>query len=153
MPLTNRDDVRNSLMDSVFARGDLSKPMPKYQFPDRESFPADVFQVIQDELMLDGNSRQNLATFCQTWLEPQVHRLMDHCDRQEHDRQGRVSADGGDRFCPACACSPICGMRPIARRRSVLFDDRVERGGDAGGLALLRRWREKARARGAEKFP
>ena len=77
MPLTNRDDVRDSLMDSVFARGDLSKPMPKYQFPDRESLPADVFQVIQDELLLDGNARQNLATFCQTWEEPEVHKIMD----------------------------------------------------------------------------
>src|SRR5271167_873382 len=64
-------------MDSVFARGDLSKAMPKYQFPDRESYPADVFQVIQDELLLDGNARQNLATFCQTWEEPEVHKIMD----------------------------------------------------------------------------
>ena len=77
MPLTNRDDVRDSLMDSVFARGDLSKAMPKYQFPDRESFPADVFEVIQDELLLDGNARQNLATFCQTWAEPEIHNIMD----------------------------------------------------------------------------
>ena len=77
MPLTNRNDVRDSLMDSVFARGDLSKAMPKYQFPDRESFPADVFQVIQDELLLDGNARQNLATFCQTWEEPEIHKIMD----------------------------------------------------------------------------
>ena len=77
MPLTNRDDVRDSLMDSVFARGDLSKAMPKYRFPDRESFPADVFQVIQDELLLDGNARQNLATFCQTWEEPEIHKIMD----------------------------------------------------------------------------
>ena len=29
--------------------------------------------------MLDGNARQNLATFCQTWAEPQVHQLMDEC--------------------------------------------------------------------------
>ena len=41
MPLTCRDDVRDSLMDSVFARGDLSKAMPKYQFPDHESLPND----------------------------------------------------------------------------------------------------------------
>ncbi len=27
--------------------------------------------------MLDGNARQNLATFCQTWEEPEVHSLMD----------------------------------------------------------------------------
>jgi Pyridoxal-dependent decarboxylase conserved domain len=77
VPLTTRNDVRDSLMDSVFARGDLSKAMPKYQFPDRESFPVDVFQVIQDELLLDGNARQNLATFCQTWEEPEIHKIMD----------------------------------------------------------------------------
>jgi hypothetical protein len=28
-------------MDSVFARGDLSKATPKYQFPDHESLPND----------------------------------------------------------------------------------------------------------------
>jgi len=77
MPLTNRDDIRDSLLDSVFARGDLGKPMPKYQFPERESSPEDVFQVVQDELFLDGNARQNLATFCQTWEEPEVHKIMD----------------------------------------------------------------------------
>ena len=32
---------------------------------------------MSDELYLDGNARQNLATFCQTWEEPEVHRLMD----------------------------------------------------------------------------
>ncbi len=37
----------------------------------------DAFQAISDELLLDGNARQNLATFCQTWEEDQVHRLMD----------------------------------------------------------------------------
>ena len=65
LALTNRDDIRNSLMDSLFARGDLAKALPKYLFPDGESYPEDVFQVIQDELLLDGNARQNLATFCQ----------------------------------------------------------------------------------------
>src|SRR5690606_392900 len=37
----------------------------------------DAMQVVVDELMLDGNSRQNLATFCQTWIEPEVHQIMD----------------------------------------------------------------------------
>ena len=31
----------------------------------------------RDELFLDGNARQNLSTFCQTWLDPEVHELMD----------------------------------------------------------------------------
>ena len=65
--------------------------------PTRSRRPSDAFQVVADELMLDGNSRQNLATFCQTWEEPEVHRLMDLAHRQEHDRQGRVPADRRDR--------------------------------------------------------
>ena len=76
MALTYRD-VRGSLLDAVFARGDLSKPMPKYKFPKTESLAADAFQVVQDELFLDGNARQNLATFRQTWEEAEVHKIMD----------------------------------------------------------------------------
>ena len=37
---------------------------------------ATAFTVVADELMLDGNARQNLATFCQTWVEPEVMGLM-----------------------------------------------------------------------------
>ncbi len=35
-----------------------------------------AFQVVHDELMLDGNARLNLATFVSTWMEPQAARLM-----------------------------------------------------------------------------
>lgn len=39
--------------------------------------PADVaYQLIHDELALDGSSRLNLATFVTTWMEPQAGRLM-----------------------------------------------------------------------------
>jgi glutamate decarboxylase len=39
--------------------------------------PADTaYQLVHDELMLDGNARLNLATFVTTWMEPQADRLM-----------------------------------------------------------------------------
>ena len=50
--------------------------------------------------------------------------------RQEHDRQGRVSADRGDRV----ALRPHHGRSLALAQRRVddrLFDDRLERGGDA----------------------
>ena len=77
MPLHARDAVRSALDESVYASGDLTKAAPKYRFPDVEWRSDDAFAVVADELMLDGNSRQNLATFCQTWEEPEVHQLMD----------------------------------------------------------------------------
>src|SRR5262245_11573853 len=76
MPLHARESVRSSLGESVHVSERLAKA-PKYRFPTEEWEAEDAFKLISDELMLDGNSRQNLATFCQTWEEPQVHALMD----------------------------------------------------------------------------
>ena len=75
--LHEKDAVRERLDDDVFASTDLATALPKYKMPVTEQDPRHAFQVVSDELLLDGNSRQNLATFCQTWLEPEVHRLMD----------------------------------------------------------------------------
>ncbi|MFN2123756.1 MAG: glutamate decarboxylase [Candidatus Promineifilaceae bacterium] len=74
--LHEKDTVRNDLADDVFASVDLSVSMPKYRIPEKEHDPRHAYRVVKDELMLDGNSRQNLATFCQTWLEPEVHDIM-----------------------------------------------------------------------------
>ena len=76
MPLHERDTVRQQLEDCVFVGRDLTAPVPKYRFPQDETPPKQAFQVVSDELMLDGNSRQNLATFCQTWVEPEIFALM-----------------------------------------------------------------------------
>jgi glutamate decarboxylase len=75
--LHERDQVRERLSEPLFARSDIATALPKYRFPAGESDPDAVYQVVADELLLDGNARQNLATFCQTWEEPQVHALMD----------------------------------------------------------------------------
>src|SRR5436309_3981883 len=53
-----------------------------------EPVPADTaWQLVHDELMLDGNARLNLATFVTTWMEPQAERLMAECaDKNMIDR-------------------------------------------------------------------
>ena len=73
----DRESVREEMLDSVFADVDLKKTLPSRDFPTSMVRASDAFQAIADELLLDGNARQNLATFCQTWEEPEVHTLMD----------------------------------------------------------------------------
>ncbi len=75
--LHQKDTIRDQLDDDIFASTDLATAMPRYRIPDHDRDPRHAYQVVADTLMLDGNSRQNLATFCQTWLEPEVHKLMD----------------------------------------------------------------------------
>lgn len=79
MAVHDKDSIRHKLDDDIYASVDLSVSMPKYRFPESEHEPRHAYAVVHDELMLDGNARQNLATFCQTWEEPEVHRLMDEC--------------------------------------------------------------------------
>lgn len=42
-----------------------------------ESIPKEAaYQIINDELMLDGNPRLNLASFVTTWMEPECDKLI-----------------------------------------------------------------------------
>jgi glutamate decarboxylase len=65
MPLHDRRAVNDRLEECVFAGHSLTEPVPKYRFPRHEMDPKAAVQVVSDELILDGNARQNLATFCQ----------------------------------------------------------------------------------------
>ena len=54
----------------------LVSPLPRTTFP-QECRPAlTTFNLLKEELLLDGNSKQNLATFCQPYESQQVAELM-----------------------------------------------------------------------------
>ncbi|MFC4083008.1 glutamate decarboxylase [Amycolatopsis samaneae] len=52
---------------------------PRDRLGDDPLSPDTAYQVVHDELMLDGNARLNLATFVTTWMEPQARVLMAEC--------------------------------------------------------------------------
>lgn len=87
---SNNDDLYNSSI--------ALKPLSKYQIPQNESNSKTVYQLIKDELMLDGNSRQNLATFCQTFAEDEIHKLMEDCldknmiDKDEYPQTAEIES-------------------------------------------------------------
>ena len=50
--------------------------VPALRLPDEDMEPAAAYRFIHDELMLDGNSRLNLATFVTTWMDPEADKLL-----------------------------------------------------------------------------
>ena len=68
---------RRPLRANRLRAGGRQHPAPPV--PDRELPPDVAYQIIHDELMLDGNARLNLATFVTTWMEPQAEKLMAEC--------------------------------------------------------------------------
>lgn len=55
----------------------LATDLPRDHFPEAGGPPQPIHAALAEELLLDGNAKQNLATFCQTWEAPEVHALMD----------------------------------------------------------------------------
>ena len=125
----------------------MAQPLPTSKFPEHSMRPQDAFELIKAELLLDGNSRQNLATFCQTWDDEQVHNLMDlsisknMIDKDEYPqcaelemRCVRMIANLWN--APADA-SPI-GCSTIGSSEACML----------GGMAALWRWRARRKAAG-----
>ncbi len=147
MPLHPRNKIRDRLLDDVYASTDLSVSMPKYRFPKIEQDPRHVYQVVHDELMLDGNSRQNLATFCQTWVEDEVHRLMDECidknmiDKDEYPQTAEIEARCVHMLADlwhSPAAENTLGCSTTGSSEAAML----------GGLALKWQWRKKMQAQG-----
>ena len=81
-----RPDTRSDHLqvNPMFARKG-EQQVPRWRLPDDEMQPDTAYQVIHDEIFLDGNARQNLATFVTTWMEPQATALCAE-GSTKHDR-------------------------------------------------------------------
>jgi glutamate decarboxylase len=145
--LHERDEIRDSIDDPIFGGGPLAGALPKYRFPAGESPPEHAFQLVADEMLLDGNSRQNLATFCQTWEAPQVHRLMDLAiDKNMIDKDEYPQTAEIERRCVhmmadlwnAPELANTVGASAVGSSEACML----------GGMAAKWRWRAKRRAEG-----
>ncbi len=140
-------NTNDSFNDDVFSESSLGHILPQTIFPVAQQSPRAVYQAVRDELMLDGNSRQNLATFCQTWVEPEVHKLMDECiDKNMIDKDEYPQTAAIEMRCVRLladlwnAPSPITtlGCSTIGSSEAAML----------GGMAMKWRWRDKRKAEG-----
>jgi glutamate decarboxylase len=121
--------------------------LPRHRLGDAELPPDVAYQVIHDELMLDGNARMNLATFVSTWMEPQAERLMAECldknmiDKDEYPQTAELET----------RCVNILGRlwhAPDAGEAVGCSTTGSSEAAMLGGLALKRRWQRRREAEG-----
>jgi glutamate decarboxylase len=70
------EDLTPLILSPMYSRPGDAGRAPRHTLPPLEMDPTTAYQVVRDELMLDGNARLNLATFVTTWMEPQASQLM-----------------------------------------------------------------------------
>ncbi|VAH71104.1 unnamed protein product [Triticum turgidum subsp. durum] len=69
-------DTAEPLHSTTFASRYVRDQLPRYRMPEGSIPKEAAYQIISDELMLDGNPRLNLASFVTTWMEPECGKLM-----------------------------------------------------------------------------
>ncbi len=141
------NDRVESSFDDAYAAVELASVLPKNSFPQKEQNPRNVFYAVRDELMLDGNSRQNLATFCQTWVDEEIHQLMDlSIDKNMIDKDEYPQTAEIERRCVAMLADLWNSPDPVSTMGCSTIGS--SEAAMLGGLALKWRWRKKRQAEG-----
>ena len=65
-----------SRLTPTYAGRALSGDVPKNELPHESMLPQTAYQIIHDELRLDGYSMLNLATFVTTWMEDDATKIL-----------------------------------------------------------------------------
>ena len=122
-------------------------PVPSMRLPAEAMEPAAAYRFIHDELMLDGSSRLNLATFVTTWMDPEAQELMaETFDKNMIDKDEYPATAAIESRCVAMVAdlfhaenlrdddvSTAVGVSTIGSSEAVML----------GGLALKWRWKER----------
>jgi len=139
--------LRHNDSDDVYASIELASSLEKYKFPDVQRNPRNVFAAVRDELMLDGNSRQNLATFCQTWVDDEIRDLMDlSIDKNMIDKDEYPQTAEIENRCVHMLAD--LWNSPDSKNTMGCSTTGSSEAAMLGGLALKWQWRKKQAAAG-----
>ncbi len=138
--LHNKQSISFNRRDELYGSSDVGKVLPKFKMPEKEMDARHAYESIHNELMLDGNASQNLATFVQTWEEDEVHRLMDECivknmiDKSEYPQTAALEE----------RCVHMLANLWNSPNANTTLGTSTTGSSEAamlGGLAMLRNWR------------
>ena len=125
----------------------FNAPIPALRLPDEPMEPTAAYRFIHDELMLDGSSRLNLATFVTTWMDPEAEKLMaETFDKNMIDKDEYPATAAIEQRC-------VCMVADLFQAENLRDDDPSSAVGVStvgsseavmlGGLALKWRWKER----------
>ena len=134
-------------VNPLFARRAEDLSVPRYVLPAESMLPETAYQIVHDEAMLDGNARQNLATFVTTWMEPAASQLYsDAFDKNMIDKDEYPMTAIIEQRCWRMLANlwhvpdpeNTIGTSAIGSSEACML----------GGLALKRRWQQARRSAG-----
>ncbi|KAI3849152.1 hypothetical protein MKX03_014644 [Papaver bracteatum] len=139
----------SSTVDSIFASRYVRDPVPRYKMAESSIPKEAAYQIIHDELLLDGNPRLNLASFVTTWMEPECDQLIlegmnkNYVDMDEYpittELQNRCVNMIAHLFnAPVNENEAAVGVGTVGSSEAIML----------AGLAFKRKWQNKRKAEG-----
>ena len=139
---------RHSSLTPAYTDRMSTSPIPALRLPDESLDPENAYRFIHDELMLDGSSRLNLATFVTTWMDPEAGQLMSETfDKNMIDKDEYPVTAAIEQRC-------VCMVADLFHAEDLRDDDPASATGVStvgsseavmlAGLAMKWRWRERA---------
>jgi glutamate decarboxylase len=126
---------------------DVNATLPVHQLPDKGIPHETAFNLIESELLLDGQARLNLATFVTTWMPPTASALMmktaekNMIDKDEYPQTAEIESRCVDILAdlwnsPEAAHATGCSTTGSSEAAML------------GGLAMKWRWRKRMQEAG-----
>ena len=133
----------------LFTRPGEATVAPRHLIPEQESLPATAKQIVEDETILDGNARLNLATFVSTWMDDEAKQVYESSfdknmiDKDEYPQTAAIEDNCWHMLAnlwKAPDASRSIGTSTIGSSEACML----------GGLAFKRRWQQARRAAGKD---
>lgn len=134
-------------LNPLFARPGEAVEVDHVRVPDGSMLPETAYQIVHDEVMLDGNARLNLATFVGTWMDDHAAKLYAEAveknmiDKDEYPRTAAIEERCWTMLADLWhAPDPLhtLGTSTVGSSEACML----------GGLAFKRRWQHARRAAG-----
>ena len=135
--------------EPIFTRPGEATVAARHVIPAQESLPATAKQIVEDETILDGNARLNLATFVSTWMDDEAKQVYESSfdknmiDKDEYPQTAAIEDNCWHMLANlwnAPDAAKSIGTSTIGSSEACML----------GGLAFKRRWQQARRAAGKD---
>ena len=147
--LFGKNELGSQFETPIFGTVESNESIPKYELAKKSIAPQVAYRLIKDDLLDEGNARQNLCTFCQTYMDDEAVKLMSETleknaiDKSEYpqttDLENRCVNILADLW-HAPKNESFMGTSTVGSSEACML----------GGMAMKFRWRNRAKALGMD---
>ncbi|KAL0089186.1 glutamate decarboxylase [Phycomyces blakesleeanus] len=145
---TDASKENQSLHSLAYSSRYATTDVPKTEIPQKPAGSTTAYQLIHDELDLDGTPAMNCASFVHTWMEPEADKLMmeniskNMSDQDEYPATMRIHGRCISMIGNMWNAENAIGTATTGSSEAIML----------GGLALKKRWQARQKKAGKDTY-